>query len=609
MLEHNQILKILEKPINSELIERAIKKQQVYRHFYCFDTPSMSYDEAENYDLSTKKLAVFKKVHKNNVQPLIKKFISHYSSVNEAFGKKVTYSFGKDTKAEISFKGMLSSVHEGVSLEDYWNGVGDEIQFTEPNSVYLAGKRNDKLEIVRVRINNIHDIDANQSGILYLVTRELIKNERESYRRFYIYDDTYRYIYRETGDTYALEAIKGADGVSINPKIKHSAGKCPAHFARDVDEDPSSNHIVKVVPYEDSIPDIWTYNLFKTFYKMYQSHGAFGIQISPQIRCSHESIDYNVRCNKGVLVPLSLNGKEPVGVGNKCPECSARVAGKVGGEFIIPITQQGEKDFVNNISSLYHRVDFNSQNIQTQIDHVTLLKAEILKDVNGEGYGGGSDLVKTKTATEVMMSNSDMENALTSYGVSKASTVSYLLECLGAIHSDKFESLTFQYGEQYFLKSEKELYEELKEAQETQSNYASIKQKQKEIFLTKNKGDEIALIRYDRLDALKPFATLSPDLIDKHITLLSSRYPMEIDRYFFFDQLVAMWELENGNLGLWGSKSGQSEGNILRSIKQGIDKIFNNNFKLDEGRGEGNQGGDNGGATQRGNQEGEGEGA
>ena len=101
LITRDQIIKRLDKPINSEYLSKAREKQKVYKHFFNYENPSLSYAHALSYGIADSKFNTFKKVHKNHPKSLIEKFITHSGNMFEAFGKSDRIDFGKDDEATL----------------------------------------------------------------------------------------------------------------------------------------------------------------------------------------------------------------------------------------------------------------------------------------------------------------------------------------------------------------------------------------------------------------------------------------------------------------------------------------------------------------------------
>lgn len=594
-LSQEEILNLIEQPKNREILDTAKRYELELKHFYARDYTDAYNDnvvcERARPLLTGKKFTKFKEVYQNYALPLVNKVQTHYSKIFSSFGGVFEYRFnGEKIDAQVAFEDSLNTIYNGISDKEYWSENGHVLVNTQPNSIFLTTTKKDGLlRIKHIPLDHIHDVEANEAGIEYVIIQNKIKVDDKDLKMFHVFDDTFFHILLEKSSGFQFVEFE-EDGTikeleQINFK-EHGAKSCPAVFASaKLLNEPGNEFILRKSLISDSIPDLYDYVILKTLYLHYKQFSAFGKEIRAQTRCSYKDEELNVSCDgKGFLNPIFGNktSKYPLG-GNICPTCAEKNKNKgVGGEVVeIPIEMQGNEAYIANLPNLFQRINADSSILTFHSDDIKSLEDKILSDSIGSGFGEGFRR-QAVNADQVMFSYDDIESNLNREAKSIEKTWSYSVNRAGEMFSSSFVDSLIKLGRNHLLKTTEQLYEELKIISSTTSNLALIGKKKKEILLTESRNNDRLIRRSSRLDQVVPFMEYSAEYVSTNKDTLFQISPEGVDLYYSKTQVLAIFEALNGPVedfgaGIINEFGEPDEEAAIKKIREELLNIMKNN--------------------------------
>jgi hypothetical protein len=547
VLSKEQIRALIQKSAHESLLKEARENENLLQQFYDNSHPELVFNEVKPL-LTGQKFNKFKVVYKNHAQTLVDRIKKHYQRVFTSSGKSMTYDFGMNEDIRSAFLIEKQTMFEGTSDGEYFSETGSKLALTQPNSIYVVGSGEDengelKIKVKHIPLDSIHDIKASIKGIRYCIIKQKVSGEKGVNFRFWVYDDVFFSVW-----------IEGANGITIDPAfgtemIPHNNSVCPATWVYD-DNMTTTENVSKKSVYNDSTKDLMEYNIIKTFYQNYRYFGAFGKEVMPETRCSFKDTGANVKCNgTGTLSQIDpgLAFQFPLKTSD-CPSCKNKNSGVMGEIFKIPIQQQGNVELMNNYSKLNFRIDADSKILEFHKSDISEFKQSILVDSIGDGYG--DTYVNQAINQDQVASNFDTQETNLNYFKHRIEKPwQFCLERAAEIFApESFERIIIKLGNKYFLKTIAQLYDELVLLYKGTNNSALIEQKQFEILMTENKNDIQTIKRFELVRVLKPFSSFPLEYITDNRQALQQSQPTAIAMFDNFDQVLAIWEIENGKI-------------------------------------------------------------
>ena len=300
LLNESQIIQRLKQPRNKTSLNKALLKESEYKQFFYNHSPELIFNKVKGFNIAAKQFTRFKNVFENHPQSIINTVVTHYKKVFSAHGRHHNFSFS-NINVETNYKEDRKTLFNGISGFDWWEQYGHIYSFTEPSSVLLSLNG---LKVKHFPVEHIHDIEVDESGVKLLILQEQIKEGKEDYIRYIIYDELFTYIFRtsKSKEGFEPESIQTTDGV-VNWKSLHGAKKCPATQIVKTNAD-INNFIVKKSLLDDSIKDLYAYSIFKTFYQSYKARGSFGTRIKAKLRCDFKNNSENTKLGAAALLAI-----------------------------------------------------------------------------------------------------------------------------------------------------------------------------------------------------------------------------------------------------------------------------------------------------------------
>lgn len=546
ILSKEQIRTLIQKPSNQVLLDKALLNEKALQHFYDNSAPELIYAKVRPL-LTAQKFSKFKEVYKNHSQTVVDRIKKHYRKVFTAPGRQMVFDFGTNTDLEEGFQIQRRSMFEGTSDNEYFKETASKLALTQPNSIYVVGTveadGEEHIRIQHVPLKNIHDVKADVTRIRYCIIKQTFHDHSGKKERFFVYDDVFFSVW-----------IKSSSGVIIDPTWgtepqPHNNSECPVTWVYD-DNMSTTNNVFKKSVYNDSLKDMYEYNIIKTFYQNYKYFGAFGKEVKTESRCTYNNIQDNVKCDgRGTLSPTrpDIAFNYPLGT-NACPSCKGKNKGVMGEIIEVPIQQQGNVDLLTNYQKLNYRIEADSTILQFHKDDEKDLKQALLIDVIGEGYGQ-SYKGQALNEDQVASNFDDQETNLNYFKDRIEKAWGFCLDRAGEIYApESFVRSEVKLGNKYFLKPIDQLYQELEALYKGTNNSALIEQKQQEILLTENKNDINTIKRYELVRILKPFNSFPLTYIENNRQALSQSQPKAVHMFDNFDQVMAIFEHKFGKV-------------------------------------------------------------
>lgn len=548
ILSLEQIKEKIQSPKNRDLLDQAKENERELKLFYSKSGDSKLIQDLIRPIISGKKLSKFNKVYKNWTKPIINKIETHYSKVFTSPGAVFDFDFGDNIDAKIGFDLIREGIYSGVSDIKYWEKLGHPIKITQPDSCYVTGtSKEGAINIKHVPLKYIHDIDATEKGVEYLIVKKKIKIDGVERTFYHVWDDVYSYN--------LVEGEEGVELVVINNQaqvFEHGAKKCPVERA-STDYLDTDNFILMKSIISDSIPDLYEYLILKTFYEYYKYYSAFGKEIKAQTRCDYKSEEDNVVCRDGQLSVMHPGKEFRMYHDKSCPKCGGGDKGDLFGEIIeIPLMMQGNSDFLGNLGALFNRVDADTGILTFHSEDLEKIESKIYSDSIGMGFGEGFRR-QAVNQDQVRASYDDIESNLNDYGRYTEQTVKYNLDRAAEMWSESFTSSVYKYGKNHFIKDTGILYEELKTIKETTSNDAMIDKKMQEILMTESRNDQKLLKRAKRIQQVIPFNGFTDEYVSSNLESLRAMNSDAVDIYLNKFQVISIFEAVHGPLSEFGS--------------------------------------------------------
>lgn len=577
-LKESQIKKLIQKPKNEGALKSARDNEKKLHQFYNDSYPELIFNEVKPL-LTAQKFSKFKQVYKNHSQTLVDKVLKHYRRIFNAHGKKMVAEYELNPDLTNAFSSNVRSGLFGkMADEEYFKTNYVRLAITEPNSVFFIGTNEEgKIQCYHIKLCDIHDIDADHSGIRYAIIKKVQEQENGDKITYYFsYDDFNYAIFKESKD--GLETLQ-----QLTP---HMNLECPVIWVYD-ESCKLDNDVEKSSVLTDSIKDFLEYNILKTFYSNYKYFSAFGRDIKPETRCSYKDPQSNIKCSGGTLVPINehLEVRYPREGQTTCPSCSGKNEGVMGEVFVIPIAQQGNAEYLSNLQKMHFRIEADSSILTFHKDDIKDLHQSILDDVIGAGFGTA---YKDKAVNEqqVLSNFDDQETNLDVFREKAEGAWEKVLKRSAEIYNPSAFYCNLFLGDKYFLKTVDQLYSELESIYKGGSNTATIEKKQLEILLTENKHDDSLMKRHELIKVLKPFSSLPLAYIEKNRATLNNR---RVELYENFEQVLAIYEQKHGkveDLLLDDINTDLVLRNLLRNLNEIFNQIVPENDRQEENSGQ-----------------------
>lgn len=435
--------------------------------------------------------------------------------------------------------------HERLHEPSVWRDKGWNYFRTEPNSIIVVdmpiqrevGDKYPQPYFYWVTCNDIIDYDCDSNGVFKWV---LYKND-ETKRVYYIDDKSYR--------SYRYGANKWNDPVD-DGKVEnfHPLGFCPVKWF--IDEPVSLSHPdVKKSPVSSVLSELDWFLFFSTSKKHLDTFGAYPIYSGYEQDCSYETevkvgdeITFH-HCSHGYLV--DEDGKPVIGSDGKqvaCPVCGGhRIAGP--GTYVdVPAPQEGVPDMRNPIQMLSvdkKSLDYNKEEeIRLRQQLISLcvgVDNNMLTDfsasdaqISANYESQGTILIRVKRVFEKAQQFVDETCCLLRYG-------------------NLLESITINYGTEFYTLTTEQLRKRYKEAKEAGASESDLAGLRKQIIETEYRNNPTEGQRMLILQDVEPLSGMSTnDAITRWEKGLLDDDEMKVKANF--GSLIRRFERENGNI-------------------------------------------------------------
>ena len=553
----SEIRKLLKNSANSVLLQNAKKHQELLKLYVEGNKNFKNLIlEVVKSRMVSQQFEVFAREFKPRTISTCETIIKHFKNVFEAHGRVYNFNFNKDYEAETQFNEIRKTLFK-ISDEKYFENYAHRLLFTEPNAVIVAGMHNDTYISKKYSLDKIHDVDADQAGIKYLILSLEEKTEDSKIVHYWVYDDIYRYHY-----------VKSNQSFILSKQIQHLAKKCPATFISNVDKC-SDNYIEKAsliskVVEDGKLQDLLINSITMSYYK---AASAFDTKVRPEVKAKQDFRQDSDTSNKMEDDRKRFRLTE---VQSNNPEMMGQV-------ITVPHSKMMNSDFTSNVLNAVQNIPANVDVLQYHDSYLPNLERIILSEVLGRGLG---DALRNQALNEDQVSANfeEQARALDMYSDNIATSWNYILTRTAEMFAPKsFDSLQLKLGRKYFLKTEQQLLSELELMQKTFSNSAQIMQKQFEIFLLKNRDNHKALERFDLISALQPFAYMSANWVLQNKDMLDSSM---VTMYNHFNQVLSIFEYVNGRIEMFGSQI-ENRSTRLELLNTEFYNILNNQILKD----------------------------
>lgn len=554
-----EIKKVILKPENEESLKTAKLMEKQLSHFFTGQHVDDVIFIPVGKILTDKKYTVFKNTYKTWTKPIVNRVKTHYGKVFTASGGRVTNVFegSESEEKQLAFNEMLTTVYTGVPDFKYWESIGINLSFYTPNSTFITAQKDGEIVIKHAPLDSVRSVKCDESGIRHIVYCYEQKVNGDTQKVYYSYDDLNFYALTH-GQDGKLQVMTSTDGsLMAGP---HGAKKNPVTFVSSELVEGAADHgfVLRKSRITDSIGDLFSYAVLKTFYLSYKYYGAFGKEIKAQTRCNYKSEELNIRCDgRGNVMALNPELSSVIGDGT-CPQCATKNTGILGEIVSIPIEMQGEKNFVANISQMFQRIDADTGILEFHSSDIEALEAKIKTDCIGRGFGSAINN-QAVNRDQVRVSYDDIESNLNEFSRYLTQTWNYSVNRAGEMYSSEFRKYHRVLGKKYFLKSSRELIEELGKLAQVTNDQALIDIKTHELIETETRNNPKAEKRAQRIRQVKPFNDFSLNYMAANQDGMRLINADAVDLFFNFNQVLSIFESEHGRLEEFAARSIQEE--------------------------------------------------
>lgn len=423
-----------------------------------------------------------------------------------------------------------------------------------------------------IDISSVLAIEPDREGKIKRIAFEGLNEEGET--RYYYYTKEFYAVYiktegvEENTNIYRLEAT--------NP---HDINECPADF---VSQHPlnSNKFVVRKSIFSNFLEKFENYVNYYTLQKMCLPHGA--IPIITHFKQNNKDcgtiFENGTKCVKGYLA-----GKNGV-LGNKdslvpCPVCNPKTIIQAGSVFGIPIPKygdNGEKPF-----------DLNANFVKFHYIPVDILKwwnefvLEKYSDIKYQLVGKGIEEAngQAKNKEQIARGNQTLENTLIELsGVLSSLQTSLDSKILRIIYRKAFKSAFVDKGTDFYLETEFELREALKESIDPIDKLNLISR----INYAIHKDNPQDLQRNSYLYMLLPYSTI----VDVDFLTIENVDPKLRELRLNFKYYIDLFESEYGDLTLFFNEYFGEKVNMNKKLEMArkllLDKVKVTKIQKDE---------------------------
>ena len=376
-----------------------------------------------------------------------------------------------------------------------------------------------------VDVSNIIDIHSDKNGtvehIIFTINKDTIA----------VYDDESYRIYKTDGNQIVGDAV--VDQL-------HGLGYCPASYFWDKNLN-ANNTIEKKSPLTDVLATLDRYLAFDTFKEYADLYGTFPIISAYEELCNFEG------CQDGYIkneYTIWENGVEVIKTNQvKCQACENRVEMGPGTFYEVPAPQSSEDPNLSDPVKITTPDTKSLEYVKNKINEY----AEKIRSVT---IGTTASVLDNQSVNEkqVFGSFESRRNVLLIIASSLEKINKFANDTVARLkYGDQFLSSVVFYGDEFFLKSVRDLMEEYKEAKLNGEPDEEIDQIYRQILETKYKGND------DRIKRAWTLYNLNPE---PHKTVAESKQlltdgAMTSDEFVIksrFSNFIARFERENTNI-------------------------------------------------------------
>ena len=537
-LSSSEILQRLEKPVNQDLIAKAISHEDRIRFH---SQRSLGSDDVSSYYqvfldkikaiLPSDKYDRFVQVLDFPIptNELVDTIFSELSKVYDAQNKHISFQFSRIEYRE-DFENYLDWMEDG----QFWSNECFEAIRNCVNCIQVVDLpitktgRLPEPYIYNLAIENVIDIDALKDGnIAFLLfwdtTERIISIDEEYYRVFQVID----------GD------IETAEEISF---FKHELGYAPCRFLM-TDNLNSSNNVIKVSPITKSL---WALDrlLFRMISKEnLEDYAAYPIYSMYDEPCTYKDFNGNV-CNGGLIHGVDRYKNE---YQIKCPACKDNFY--IGPGSILtskaPRTKESP-DLLKNV----HVTPADIESLDYNKISVDERKAEILQScvgsdqdqLQGQAQNEKQILSTYETKQAVLMWLKRNIELAHKFSIDTRAKLRYGKAYLGC---------TVDYGNRFYLATNQQLNEKLKVAKENGASMFEIDMIKDEIYSNEYRNNPEQLQRIEILKRLEPYYGMTIADLNASAGLFMPN-PIDLIIKLNFAYFISKFEDQNGSITDFG---------------------------------------------------------
>jgi hypothetical protein len=492
--------------------------------------------------ITQEKRDVYQKIYKNHAKQLIQKIHKQLNRVFYASGGSVQLRFKNESQQEL-FSDKLNAINS-KGLEKYMRSEHIYNLLSCPSSFYylkneLSDYEDEGFELKRLSIERVKSIVIENDCVEAIAYQKESKNDFSEY--YFVFDDTYRYqVQCKTEDNFVL-VEKETHGFTKVPLVQIGTAK---RFPE--------NEIERLSPLQVVFEDLKEYNTYSTFDRFSKFDESFPKEIQSEVTNSAGVAQKQTNLNTGQHNGYSqAYPYQVITNSNYFSDTSiSRNATKslFGSKIQIPFQKTSDKDFMQTMRNAYFTVDANATLLTFRKTDLDDFKEWILEQVLGNGFGRADEAQQVKTATEVSASFVGQQNVLNNIRLEcETVIVSIVSKFAEAFDEKNFESVFWDLGSIYFLKTAEQSISELGTLKSITSNAAVLAAKQNEITVYSTNANIDELTRYKLITKLQPYSQMSLAEVNTIRGYLVN-FPFQLFLYDNFIQILSLFELKYGNI-------------------------------------------------------------
>jgi hypothetical protein len=505
---------------------------------------------------SQKTLDRKKKICSPKTPRITESILKQLFKIFRAKGFVFDYKFkGEGAEKKKDLIEYLKNVSYGLSMEEFMQVVWFKAMFERFNGfIAIELKAANELQnptqeepyLTFYSINDIHDVLIIGKEVQYIIIKKEIIKNGQKYEGFRVIDDEKDVVYIKDGEDYKINTITQVDGSEVEDSFEMKFNKIPFIQVSSSNAMVGS-YFLKNSPLSKVISNLNSYQSIADAHDISERMHGNPIFFSYPVTC--------VTCNGAKTVRVTVNDELTE---NECTNChgtgmTSFLKTDIAQGISLPITENMEKEGFPAAAAPCGYVTIDIDTLAEQRTELAEQERFIEKGALGvEGVLSRTD-VKQETATRAELDLQPLIDTLSSFAGNAESVHEFCVNRIAEVRYETFERAHIHYGRKFFLRSEKEVMEDLKVSREAGANESFLRELTEELYHVRFENNPNALNRALMLLDLEPLPTknLIEDLEFAKFQTDELTMIMKVN----FNDLVERFERENGPITQYKAKS------------------------------------------------------